>query len=54
MAWQMETQDSTLRGRLPEWLAVLLYPVFAFALGLPTLRGSPPSSPACVTAARVA
>jgi len=37
MAWLMETLDSTLRGWLPEWLAGLLYPVFAFALGLLTL-----------------
>lgn len=37
MAWLLTALDSTLREWLPDWLAGLLYPVFAFALGLLTL-----------------
>ncbi|MEW6125323.1 MAG: sulfate transporter CysZ, partial [Pseudomonadota bacterium] len=37
MAWLLGTLDAGLREWLPDWLAGLLYPVFAFALGLLTL-----------------
>ncbi|MGK0674638.1 MAG: sulfate transporter CysZ [Halothiobacillaceae bacterium] len=37
MVWLLSVLDSTLREWLPDWLAGLLYPVFALALGLLTL-----------------